>query len=381
MCTRVAGARAARRPWSSVSSIGLSSRGGPGSRISTCAPCSTHCPGAVPLPLSSTTPSSTTSAWRRLIAGIGMPRAAKRASSLAMIAGSSIKRPADHAGDGVARHVVVGRAQAAGQDDQVGARQRVRDDAGQRVDAIADDVLGADADAEPGQAVGDRQRVGVETRRDQQLAADRHDLRRRERRQAHSHILIANRERPEQAAHDDVAPHAGEDVVAHHAESAGQPLGPSGRERLDDVADAEDQEADQPAGPRQRQEQRGDQHADHLVDHHRPGIDAAEMGLGGVGRPDAGDEQQHQRGALGPPRPDLPQAERQRHTGNRAERAGSERDEADARDGRDEHGQGQRATRRRAAGARAAVDRHVHSGRVSSAARPARTTSVPASRS
>ena len=102
------------------------------------------------------------------------------------------QRPADHAGDGIARHVVVGRAQAAGQDDQVGARQRVRDHAGQRVDAIADDVLGADADAEPGQAVGDRQRVGVETRRDQQLAADRHDLGRRERRQAHSHNLIAN---------------------------------------------------------------------------------------------------------------------------------------------------------------------------------------------
>ncbi len=97
------------------------------------------------------------------------------------------QRPADHAGDGLARHVIVGRAQTAGQDDQVGARQRVRDDAGQRIDAIADDVLGADADAEPGQAVGDRQRVGVETRRDQQLAADRHDLRRGERRQDHSH--------------------------------------------------------------------------------------------------------------------------------------------------------------------------------------------------
>ena len=102
------------------------------------------------------------------------------------------QRPPDRASDGLARHVVVGRAQAPGQHDQVGARQRVRDDAGQRVDAIADDVLGADADAEPGQAVGDGQRVGVETRRHQQLAADRHDLRRRERRQAHSHALIAN---------------------------------------------------------------------------------------------------------------------------------------------------------------------------------------------
>ena len=62
------------------------------------------------------------------------------------------QRPADDAGDRVARHVVVGRPEAAGQDDQVGARQRVRDDAGERVDAIADDVLGADADAEAGEA-------------------------------------------------------------------------------------------------------------------------------------------------------------------------------------------------------------------------------------
>ena len=88
-----------------VSSIGLSSRGGPGSRISTCAPCSTHCPGAVPLLLSSTTPCSTTRAWRRLIAGIGMPRAAKRASSLAIMAGFSIRRPAHHAGHRLTRHV------------------------------------------------------------------------------------------------------------------------------------------------------------------------------------------------------------------------------------------------------------------------------------
>ena len=192
MCTRVAGARAARRPWSSVSSIGLSSRGGPGRRISTCAPCSTHCPGAVPLTLSSTTPPSTTERLppvdRRHRDAAGREAGFEPGDDRRVLD----QRPADHAGDRIARHVVVGRAQAAGQDDQVGARQRVRDHAGQRVDAIADDVLGADADAEPGQALGDRQRIGVETRRDQQLAADRDDLGRRQRRQAHNHNLIAN---------------------------------------------------------------------------------------------------------------------------------------------------------------------------------------------
>ena len=41
---------------------------------------------------------------------------------------------------------------------------------------IADDVLGPDADAERGQALGDGERVGVEARRHQQLRADRDDL-------------------------------------------------------------------------------------------------------------------------------------------------------------------------------------------------------------
>ena len=59
------------------------------------------------------------------------------------------------------------------------------------VDAIADDVLGADADTERGEAVGDGQGVCVEARRDQQLAADRDDLGRGEGREAHSHTLIA----------------------------------------------------------------------------------------------------------------------------------------------------------------------------------------------
>ncbi len=101
------------------------------------------------------------------------------------------QRPADHPGDGVARDVVVGRAEAAGQHDQVGPPHRVGDHAGQRIDAIADDVLGADADAEAGQAVGDGQRVGVEPRRHQQFAADGDDLGGGERRQAHGCVLTA----------------------------------------------------------------------------------------------------------------------------------------------------------------------------------------------
>ena len=79
--------------------------------------------------------------------------------------------------------------------------------------------------------------------------------------------------------------------------------------------------------------------------------------------------------------PQAAQGDGQREAGNRTERAGGKRDEADAGDGRDEHGHGQRTTPCRATGARATIDRHVHSGRVSSVARSSRTTSVPASRS
>ncbi len=73
----------------SVSSIGFSSRGGPGRSTTSLSPCSIHCPGADPLGLSSASAPSSTIAWRRLMSGIVYPRLANRCRRVSTIAGSS----------------------------------------------------------------------------------------------------------------------------------------------------------------------------------------------------------------------------------------------------------------------------------------------------
>ena len=283
MWTRVAGARAASRPWSSVSSIGFSSRGGPGSRTSTCAPTSTHWPGRGAVAV---VEHDAVLDDQRLPPVDRRHRHAARGEARLELGDDRRaldQRPADHARHGLARHVVVGRAEAAGQDDEVGARQRVGDRCGpaRRRDRrrCAWRRRGCRAPARPSVTVSElvSRRGGISSSLPTAtISAVVSGA------QRHGHRLTATpgsaQSRPRMI---DVAPHAGEDVVAHHAEAAGQALGAAGRKRLDDVADAEDEEADQPAGPRQRQEQRRDQHADHFVDHDRAGIDAAEVRLGG----------------------------------------------------------------------------------------------------
>ena len=61
-----------------ASSIGVISRGGPGSTTIAVRPRSTHSPGAVPFGLSSSVAPRGTIAWRRLFSGIVMPRRANR---------------------------------------------------------------------------------------------------------------------------------------------------------------------------------------------------------------------------------------------------------------------------------------------------------------
>ena len=64
-----------------------------------------------------------------------------------------VQRQAEHLGDDVARQVVVGRPEPAGEDDEVGALERLPEDRRQIGAAIADDRLGAQVDAERREAV------------------------------------------------------------------------------------------------------------------------------------------------------------------------------------------------------------------------------------
>jgi len=73
------------------------------------------------------------------------------------------------------RHVIVGRAQSAREDDEVGPREGRPEQVRELLSIVAGDGLHHDVDAERVQMPGDEERVGVDTKGRQELAADRND--------------------------------------------------------------------------------------------------------------------------------------------------------------------------------------------------------------
>ena len=75
-----------------------------------------------------------TIAWRRLISGVRRPRAAKRFSMSSKIVGVIFERLADEVGDDVARQIVIGRTEPAGQNqqDRFAEARRPRSSSGRR---------------------------------------------------------------------------------------------------------------------------------------------------------------------------------------------------------------------------------------------------------
>ena len=192
------------------------------------------------------------------------------------------------AADRLACQVVVGRAETAGEHDEVGALQRRPDGDLEMRELIADDAAGDDVDAERGQPRGDHPRVRVGAAERQQFAADGNRLGTGERRGVTRASTSGHQ--PGQQAHAHVRVDGGHEVVAHDAPAAVQFLEPVAGRRLDHVEHPEQDEADQRARQRHGDQGKRDQHAEHLVDHDRARIDVAEMRLGGRGRPGAGQE-------------------------------------------------------------------------------------------
>ncbi len=90
--------------------------------------------------------------------------------------GVLLERKVQDAGHHFPRQVVFGGSQSAGRDDEVGAAQRVTNDAREIVAIVADDGLPADVDAELVQPACEKQRIRVEAVRREQLGADGDDL-------------------------------------------------------------------------------------------------------------------------------------------------------------------------------------------------------------
>ena len=80
-------------------------------------------PGAVPLGFARTVAPSGTCAWRRLRGVISRPRRANRSWIACQTVASSIKRQAEKLGGDFPGDIVSGRAEAAGDDNDIRARQ------------------------------------------------------------------------------------------------------------------------------------------------------------------------------------------------------------------------------------------------------------------
>ncbi len=86
-------------------------------------------------------------------------------------------RQTERLGDDVSSQIVIGRPEATCQDHQVGALQRFRENGAQALAVVTDDRLAFYLDPEAREFLRDEQRVRVEPRPAQQLAADCDDFR------------------------------------------------------------------------------------------------------------------------------------------------------------------------------------------------------------
>ncbi len=75
----------------------------------------------------------------------------------------------------IARHVILGRSEAAGEHEEIGALERVADLVDQIAEDVADDALARDRNRKVFERCRDLERVRVDARRPQHLRADRDD--------------------------------------------------------------------------------------------------------------------------------------------------------------------------------------------------------------
>ena len=119
---------------------------------------------------------SRTSACLALLGAIFQPRAAKRSSSCATSFGVASEVEAEGFGDGFAGEVVFGGAEAAAEDEDVGAEESVLRGRHEAAAVVADDAFEDYIDAEQVELLGEVERVGVHAVGSEQLGAHRDDF-------------------------------------------------------------------------------------------------------------------------------------------------------------------------------------------------------------
>ena len=123
---------------------------------------STHQPGAVPRGLGMAVAEGMSIVCLTLRSAKATPRAAKKARRRCSASVSTNISSPSTCGDRLAGEVVLGGAEAAGHDDDVGALEGALDRLGEALEVIADGGLVVEVDADGGEAGGDVLGVRVE---------------------------------------------------------------------------------------------------------------------------------------------------------------------------------------------------------------------------
>ena len=156
------------------------------------------------------------------------------------------ERHTQHVSQRIARNIVVGRPEAAGQDHEVDAVEGAAQVLGYLTAVVPDDGLRSQLDAEGSEPLGKEERVRVEARRAQQLAPDRKDLGRSERQRGA--VMRAIPERAVISRRSARWRRRRHRVVGHHAQAAVQRFQPTRGIGFDDVENAEEEESRERAG-------------------------------------------------------------------------------------------------------------------------------------
>ncbi len=176
LCVRARPACAPRTPSTRASSIGPISRGGPGNSAMACDPRSNPLPGGRPVRVVETHRAVDEHGLPAVDLGHGQVALREALRDARQLDRVLVQAPPQRRGHRLAREVIVGRAEAAGEHDDVGALQRRPHGEFEVRELVPHDAASHQVDAERGQAPGDHGGVRVGTAECQQLTADRNRL-------------------------------------------------------------------------------------------------------------------------------------------------------------------------------------------------------------
>ena len=145
--------------------MGLSSRGGPGSRARAPRGGKDELAGRAAVRIGQGFGAFNQKCLAQIVLRHGPVELAEALDENGFLLGGVFEFSTESGGGGIARDVVFGRAEAADEDDDVGAIEGMTDGVGETFAIVANHLLGEDFHTEQVEALGDGERIGIDTLR------------------------------------------------------------------------------------------------------------------------------------------------------------------------------------------------------------------------